>query len=152
MCIIGIDPGKSGAAAHIENGVLVNVYPFKGDIEKCREIHKIEPLVSGPPVYFIERVTASPQMGVVSAFTFGKWAEAVECSARLTEYDVHMVRPVVWQNAIGIYSQGDKGKLYAYAKKLFPRQYEQKMFNKETSDAVLIAFYGWRYMANEGVK
>ena len=143
MYIIGIDPGKTGAAAHIKDGVLLDVRPFKGEIDNCR-------LVGIPPyepvTYFIERVTASPQMGVVSAFTFGRWAEAVECSALMSGFPVHLIRPQVWQNAIGVFSGGDKNRLYRYAKKIFPRQYEMKMFNQATADAVLIAFYGWRYM------
>lgn len=147
MYIIGIDPGKLGAAAYIENGVLKKVLPFKGDITKCRKIHlEIPP---GPRHYFIETVTASPNMGVVSAFTFGKWAEAVECTARLAPGDVHTVRPVVWQNAIGVYAQGDKNILFEKAKEVFKLEYDLKLFNKATSDAVLIAYYGWRYMVNQ---
>lgn len=142
MHIIGIDPGKSGAAACISNGELKWVKPFNGDIENCRRIGYSD------CVYFIERVTASPNMGVVSAFTFGKWAEAVECAAILSGSRVHMIRPVVWQNAIGVYSAGDKNKLYDHAKKLYPEQYKARMFNKDTSDSVLIAFYGWRYLAH----
>ena len=140
MLVMGIDPGKSGAVACIRDGDLKWVLPFKGDIEVCRRIGYSN------SIYFIERVTASPQMGVVSAFTFGKWAEAVECAARLASDNVHMVRPQVWQNAIGVWAAGDKNKLYAHAVKLFPEQYANRMFNKDTSDSVLIAYYGWRYM------
>ncbi len=139
MHIIGVDPGKSGAAARLIDGKLIEVLPFKGEIKRCREINK-----GIPDIYFIERVTASPQMGVVSAFTFGKWAEVVETTAILTGKPVHMIRPQVWQNAIGVFAQGNKNILYDKAKELFPKAYEEKVFNKETSDAVLIAWYGWR--------
>ncbi len=149
MRIIGIDPGKAGAAVVIVAGDIVRVIPFRGDIELCRLIgHETN---DPRPVFFIERVTASPNMGVVSAFTFGRWAEAPECAARLSGCEVHIVRPMVWQNTIGIFSGGDKGKLYEHAKKLYPNAYRLKMFNKTTSDAVLIAHYGWRYTINKGV-
>jgi len=147
MYIIGIDPGKTGAAAHIKDGTLVGVHPFKGDIQQCRMVGMNYHI--NLPHYFIEKVTASPNMGVVGAFTFGQWAEAVECTALLTNCPVHMIRPVTWQNAIGVYSAGDKGKLYSHAKKLFPMEYKLRMFCKNTSDAVLIAYYGWRYMENQ---
>ena len=147
MMIIGVDPGKTGAAATIVDGELTAIWPFNGDIEICRSIGR--EARNYQPTYFIERVTASPHMGVVGAFTFGRWAEAVECTARLTECEVHMVRPVVWQNTIGVFSAGDKAKLYDHAKNLFPVAFELKMFNKATSDAVLIAYYGWRYMINK---
>ena len=147
MYIIGVDPGKSGAAVHIQDGKIIGVHPFNGDITQCRLIAANAYIYT--PVYFIEQVTASPNMGVVSAFTFGKWAEAVETTAHLTNCEVHMVRPVVWQNAIGVFSAGDKSVLYEHAKKLYPEDYEKKKFNKATSDAVLIAHYGWRYMENQ---
>lgn len=143
MCSIGIDPGKSGAAACICDGLLKWVAPFKGDIKNCRKIKYSK------VIYFIERVTASPNMGVVSAFTFGKWAEAVESTAYHSGSAYHMVRPQVWQNAIGVFSGGDKKKLYEHAQRLFPAEYAAKMFNKESSDAVLIAYYGWRFMVNQ---
>ena len=146
MYIIGVDPGKSGAAAHIVDGKLTRVVSFNGEIENCRMI------ASGSyaytPTYFIERVTASPNMGVVSAFTFGRWFEAVFCTATLSRCAVHLVRPTIWQNAIGVFSGGDKSVLYNYAKKLYPTEFGAKVFNKATSDAVLIAHYGWRYMVN----
>lgn len=148
MYIIGIDPGKSGARATIIDGVLRSVVPFEKDILNCRTIGNIPSLTTC--TIFIERVTASPNMGVVSAFTFGKWAEALETTAHLSSFEYHMVRPQVWQNAIGVFSAGDKKKLYKHARKLFPIQYAAKMFNKSSSDAVLIAYYGWRYMVNQG--
>jgi len=145
--IIGIDPGKTGGTAHIENGELVGVVPFKGDIMVCREVGRHAHLRNAH--FFIEKVTASPQMGVVSAFTFGRWAEAVECTALLSGLPVHMVRPQVWQSAIGVFSDGDKKALYAHAMRLYPAQHKLKMFNATTCDAVLIAHYGWRYMENQ---
>lgn len=146
MFIIGIDPGKSGAAAYIHDGKLVGMHPFKGDIAECRRIQANHHFKDSEAVYFIEQVTASPQQGTVSAFTFGKWAEAVETTARLTGHKVIMVRPQVWQNAIGIFSAGDKNIIYERAKKLFPNEYNTGMFHKATSDSVMIAYYGYRYM------
>ena len=145
MYIIGVDPGKTGAAAYLSpRGVLMGIYAFKGDITRCREM-KAYPSAN-PATFFIERVTASPNQGVTSAFTFGQWAEAVESAAIHSGSPIHMVRPIVWQNAIGVFSGGDKKKLYDHAIKLYPNEYKQKIFNQATSDAVLIAYYGWRYL------
>ena len=90
MFIIGIDPGKSGAAAFIEDGQLTVVRKFDSNIDRCRNLASCS-----PDAFFIERVTASPQMGVVSAFTFGKWAESVECAAVVSGAPLYMVRPQV---------------------------------------------------------
>jgi len=146
MHIIGVDPGKTGGAAHIIDGDLAGVQPFDGDIMQCR---LIAASAASNPTFFIERVTASPQMGVVGAFTFGRWAEAVETTAILSGCKVHFARPVVWQNSIGVFAAGDKARLYAHAKALYPHQHKRKMFNRDTADAVLIAYYGWRYMENQ---
>ncbi len=145
--IVGIDPGKSGAIAVICFGILTEVIPFKKDINKCRGCIAPDNFC-GLTTYFVEKVTASPQMGVVSAFTFGRWAEAIETSLWHAKVDYHMVRPQKWQMGIGCYSGGDKQKLYEHAQKLFPEQYKNKMFNKSSADAVLIAYYGYRFMAN----
>ena len=147
MYVIGVDPGKNGAAAYIDNGMLMGVLPFNGDINQCRRIGV--GAENKHATYFIERVSASPHMGVVSAFTFGKWAEAVECTARLPGRDVPMIKPAVWQHAVGIFSQGTKKALYAHAKGLYPQEHINKMFNLASADAVLIAYYGWRYMENQ---
>lgn len=148
MYIIGVDPGKTGGAAFLYRGHLMSVLPFKGNIIHCRYYITSYGPEAEKPIIFIEQVTASPQMGVVSAFTFGKWVEAVETAASISNLEYHMIRPQIWQNTIGVFSGGDKKILYNHAKKLFPKEYEKKMFNKETSDAVLIAYYGWRYMEN----
>jgi len=140
MRVIGIDPGKSGAAAEIADGKLMSVYPFKKDLDRCRNVRFMRGM------FFIEKVTSSPQMGVVSSFTFGRYAEAVETSARNSCFPVQMVRPQVWQNAIGCVSGGDKQKLYEFAQKLFPVEWKKKVFNKESADAVLIAYYGYLSM------
>lgn len=141
--VIGVDPGKTGGYAIVgKDNTLLDVVPFKKDITQCRNIFGHRYMADYE--VFIEKVTASPQMGVVSAFTFGRWAEVVETAARLTGVPVTMVRPQVWQSAIGCFSKGDKNKLYDFAKNLYPEEYKRKMFNKSTADAVLIAHYGWQ--------
>ena len=150
MYVIGIDPGKTGAAAHINEGMLIKVVPFEKDITRCRGAISTDDFRK--PIVFIEMVTASPNMGVVGAFTFGRWAEVVETTAILLGAEVHKVRPQVWQNAIGLYAAGDKKKLYTHAQRLYSAEYKLKMFNKASSDAVLIAHYGWRYMENKNEK
>ena len=148
--VIGVDPGKTGGAAYIRDGILKEVRAFKGEIQNCRTIsHNTYPYL---PEYFIEKVDSSPNQGRTSAFTFGKWAESVECAAFLSvgKDQVHMIRPAIWQNAIGVFSGGDKEKLYKHAQKLYPAEYKAKMFIKSTCDAVLIAYYGWRYMVHKG--
>jgi hypothetical protein len=140
--VIGVDPGKNGAVAYISDGKLIDVVPFKKDIMNCRNY--TQRVRSAEWTIFIEKVHASPQMGVISAFTFGKYAEAVETAAHLSNARYHIVKPATWQGAIGCFAKGDKGTLLSHAKQLFPQMYKEKMFNRSSADAVLIAYYGWK--------
>ena len=140
MIVVGIDPGKNGALAVIDGRDLIRIIPFKGDIGLCR----LAPYEVHADHIFLERVTASPQQGVVSAFTFGKYSEAVESASLLNRSCplVHAVRPSAWQGALGCLTGGDKQITYDFAKSRFPKEYEKKLFNKESADAVCIAWYG----------
>lgn len=140
ISVIGVDPGKNGAWAMVKDGDLCEVRKFKKKIEPCRTI----PFDLADFVC-IEKVHSSPQQGVVSAFTFGKYAEAVETAAFLAKPDYLMVRPNDWQATLGCQTKGNKTISFNFAKKLFRGQYEMKMFDRESADAVLIALYGYKY-------
>ncbi len=142
MKVIGIDPGKNGAFAVIENGVLCSVFAFTKHERSAiaRAIYQQK-----PEIFFIEKVNASPQQGVVSAFSFGRNAECVECAATLTEIPVKLVKPVEWQSAVGKLSGGDKKTLLQRAKELHPEGVGSKMITRDTADAVLIAHYGYKW-------
>ena len=107
---IGVDPGKHGAYAVVRDGILLRVVSFEEDIKICRTLaYQFADLI------VVERVTASPQQGVVSAFTFGRYAEAAETAAQVNCYvrpgQVHLVRPIEWQSALGCLS-GEIGRAH----------------------------------------
>ncbi len=93
----GIDPGKNGGIAIICNN-RVYAYPIPDtdlDLWRIFEAHK-----SGDNRAVIEYVRSSPQMGVTSAFTFGrnfgKW-EGFLTAALIPFEDI---RPQVWQKGL----------------------------------------------------
>ena len=146
--IIGIDPGKHGAIAKICPGLVmgirrIEIHSLPEDINKSRKFIReaFLPITFGPSI-FVEEVHASPQMGVVSAFSFGRRYEQILSVIETLGGEVNTVRPQHWQNAIGVLSGGDKGKLYDRAKKLFPTI----TFKRNEADALLIAYYGWKTM------
>jgi crossover junction endodeoxyribonuclease RuvC len=138
--IIGIDPGKSGALAVL--GWLDTPYisPFKDKAPgKIMEVLKHLSAFQGvETTVYLEQVRSSPQQGVVSAFTFGRGYGFLEGVVMGLGLPIVQVRPSEWQGALGCMSGGDKGKLAAYARKLYP---SVKITN-DTADAVLIAHYG----------
>lgn len=94
----------------------------------------------------MEKVHASPQQGVVSAFTFGEWFGALSQAVRQTEAKSMLIKPSEWQAALGIQSRGDKRVLTEQAKSMFPVLFSQKMFDRDSADAVLIAVYTYNFL------
>lgn len=145
--VIGIDPGKYGAISLMRNGALLQVL----SLEDTRPDHlprifsELRDLCGGQQfgTVYIENVHASPQMGVTSAFTFGKGFGALLGAAyAYFTASVILVPPATWQAALGCMSQGDKSKLFEFAKKSYPIEFKNGAFKKDQADSVLIALYG----------
>ena len=89
---------------------------------------------------YIEKVGATPQMGVVSAFTFGRsygWLLGVLDALRIP---YEFVTPQKWQKAMGCLTGGDKNVSKAAAQRLWP----SLKITHANADALLIAEYGRR--------
>lgn len=135
---IGIDPGKSGAIAVIENGVAV-------DHIKCSETdhdlsHFLRNYSQGDCHATIEKVSAMPRQGVASTFKFGRSFGFLEglLVAHLIPYE--LVTPQKWQTFMKCRSGGDKNMTKAASQRLWP---DIKMTHA-IADAYLIAEYGRR--------
>jgi crossover junction endodeoxyribonuclease RuvC len=147
--IIGIDPGKSGGIAWITNGkpcvekmpdTVQDVWELIQDI-----IHSGEPAdrlskVCGGMKAYIEQVHSSPQMGVVSAFTFGNGFGHIEMALTAAGIPFERIRPAAWQKAMGCMTKGDKNISKRKAQELFPSM----TVTHASADALLIAEYGRR--------
>jgi len=87
---------------------------------------------------YIEQVSSSPQMGVVSAFTFGNGFGHLEMALTAAGIPFTRVRPQVWQKELGCLTKGDKNITKRKAQELFP----SLKVNHATADSLLIATYG----------
>jgi len=87
---------------------------------------------------YIEQVSSSPQMGVVSAFSFGRGYGNLEMALTAAGIPFERVRPQVWQKAMGCMTKGDKNISKQRSQELFP---DKKVIHA-TADALLIALYG----------
>jgi crossover junction endodeoxyribonuclease RuvC len=138
MIYIGIDPGKSGGIASI-NGVTGHAATIKltetpADVADWLACEKSYP---GPIVARIEKVSSSPQMGVTSAFTFGRsfgWLLGVLDVLRIP---YEFVTPQKWQKHMGCLTGGDKNVSKAAAQRLWPNL----KITHANADALLIAEY-----------
>jgi len=142
--ILGIDPGKNGAIAWICDGkacvekmpdTLQDLWELLNDI--------MSSCVSAGTDWrdskaYLEQVSSSPQMGVVSAFSFGNGFGHLEMALTAAGIPFTRVRPQVWQKALGCLTKGDKNVTKRKAQELFP----SIKATHATADALLIAQYG----------
>ena len=141
---IGIDPGKSGGIAVIDDNHI--------EVKKCpdsvQDMAFLFALIlqETPPLHvlvMIEKVWARPHDGRTSVFTFagnyGQWQRII------ASHDItpHYVAPQVWMREIGcpkkLKKQVRKNYLKALAKERFPDL--SRKLTLATSDAMMIADY-----------
>lgn len=144
MIFLGIDPGKSGAIAAIwDDGQVFKQQQKLDATEKdIASFLLMFDLTKAKAV--IEKVSSSPQMGVVSSFTFGRSYGFL--LGILTAYEVPFVEvtPQKWQRSMGCLTKSDKNVSKRKAQQLWPHL----KITHATADALLIAEYGrkvvWR--------
>lgn len=152
MLYSGIDVGNNGAFVILDvEGEVVKVHkvmrvPKDDDSHKkwydwfqswATEMQKVDCVT-------IEKVRSSPQMGVVSAFTFGwqsGFASAIMCAAR-PEVPRYEVVPQEWKAAFNLIL-ADKTKSVDKAKSLIAGIDNHLKYKKDhdIADAALIALY-----------
>lgn len=142
--IIGVDPGANGGIAWITDGkACVEKMPdtLQDLWELLCDIHTNMWQEKQPPIKaYIEQVASSPQMGVVSAFSFGRGYGNLEMALTAAGIPFERVRPQVWQKALNCLTGGSKNITKARAQELFPNI----KCTHSVSDALLIAEYGRR--------
>jgi hypothetical protein len=140
--VLGVDPGANGGIAWITDGkacvekmpdTLQDLWELICDIHPNRLCEKQPPIKA-----YIEQVSSSPQMGVVSAFSFGRGYGNLEMALTAAAIPFERVRPQVWQEALGCMTKGDKNVSKRKAQELFP----DRKITHATADALLIAHYG----------
>ena len=141
---IGVDPGANGAIAWIDERGKSCVEKMPDTLQDLWELvcditNFPRSTIDGRKYKaYIEQVSSSPQMGVVSAFSFGRGYGNLEMALTAAGIPFERVRPQVWQKAMGCMTKGNKNISKAKAQELFP----DKKIIHATADALLIALYG----------
>ena len=139
--IVGVDPGANGGIAWITDGkACVEKMPDTlQDLWELVVSISLEAGTGGMGIRaYLEAVSSSPQMGVVSAFSFGRGYGNLEMALTAAGIPFERVRPQVWQKALGCMTKGDKNVSKRKAQELFP----DRKITHATADALLIAHYG----------
>ena len=140
---IGVDPGANGGIAWITDGkACVEKMPDTlQDLWELVVSISLEAGTGGMGIRaYLEAVSSSPQMGVVSAFSFGRGYGNLEMALTAAGIPFERVRPQVWQKALGCMTKGNKNVSKRRAQELFP----DRKITHATADALLIAHYGTR--------
>ena len=139
---IGIDVGASGAIAWIDERGKSCVEKMPDTLQDLWELVVSISLNAGTGGLgvraYLEAVSSSPQMGVVSSFSFGRGYGNLEMALTAAGIPFERVRPQVWQKAMGCMTKGNKNISKQKAQELFP---DKKVIHA-TADALLIALYG----------
>ena len=125
--ILGADPGNHGALAflHPEDSLIRIVDMPVFEFETTRKRVKIDPYtivreMEAQPLaaFYVEEVAASPQMGTVSAFSFGEGYGLLKGVAAANHIPITPVKPKDWKRQMRV--PADKRAAVQRASQLFP--------------------------------
>jgi hypothetical protein len=126
-CIVGCDPGNKGALAFLdpENNRMRIIDMPTFEFETTRKRVKVDPysivnemgaqLIAN---FYLEEVHASPQMGTVSAFSFGEGKGILLGAAAALGIPTTQVKPQQWKKQMRV--PADKRAAVQRASQLFP--------------------------------
>jgi len=153
MRVLGIDPGKFGGLAIVEDGHLKYVGPMPLTKEMVLDSVKLREIIlnHNPDVVFIEKAQAMPRQGVVSMFNYGKGYGFLLGFLDALMYEVKTVTPRTWQGffykRVPVQGKTPKERALCMANKLYTgftwlKSSRSKKPHDGMVDAALIATYG----------
>ena len=146
--VIGIDPGKHGALGLISMDRSVG-YAEVLDLAQLDQVVKaIRSLNSETTLAVIEKVSASPRMGVTSAFHFGESFGVVQGIMIGLGFDTILSPPRNWKREMGLSSE--KEASLSLARKVFPTMSERLKRKGDADRAEALLLAEWIRLSAEG--
>lgn len=146
--IVGIDPGINGAIACIDTeDWTISIFdmprePGRGDKNAVSPtgVAVLMKHLAADYVY-VEDVWSSPQMGVTSAFNFGRGLGIV-LGASASSAILTLVKPTEWKARTG--TPKDKNQARRRAQQLFPCAFDlfKRVKDDGRAEAAILCFYG----------
>lgn len=147
--ILGVDPGKSGALALIdEDGVLVDVHDMPDATGAALGAHLRDLLADHSPhiiaAAWVELVGSRPGQGVASTFKFGANWGAILGALGALEVPVELRTPAQWKKAMRV--TADKASSRQRAAEHWPSDAGRfaRVKDDGRAEACLLAEYGRR--------
>ena len=163
--ILGIDPGFAGALAWYDPAAkrLIAAVPMplkapsaispgerqRAEIDPSR-LATIIQRAGVPRIAVVEKVSASPQMGVTSAFRFGEGHGVILGVLAALGVTVRPAYPSVWKSGLGLSS--NKKDSLKLAVELFPEwstTFTRDARSADLSEAALLAYFGVRFLPTD---
>ncbi len=145
ICIMGIDPGVSGAIAfyftdHPSTVSAEDVPVVDGQIDGATLAARVE--IMRPDMAIIERVGSMPGQGVASTFKFGAAYGIAQGVIAALKIPVHFVTPGKWKKHYGLSAEKEDAR--GRALQLWPARSELFARKKDhgRAEAALIARFG----------
>jgi crossover junction endodeoxyribonuclease RuvC len=145
LCIVGIDPGLSGAIAfyfpEAPDRVLAEDIPVAAGMVECATLAaRIRQFA--PAATIVERAASMPKQGVSSTFKFGTAYGAIIGIVAVLGIRTVLVTPQIWKKHFRL--DRDKEKSRALALRTFAKTPEFFARKKDhwRSEAALLALYG----------
>jgi hypothetical protein len=153
LCVMGIDPGLSGAIAWYfpDDPHLITAEDMPvvdKNIDPAALARRVKQM--NPDVAIIELVGAMPKQGLSSTFKFGCGYGMVQGVVAACGVPVALVTPAKWKRHYGLSS--DKEQSRAAAIKLWPQldRFERKK-DADRAEAALLAKYGAEVILRQAV-
>jgi Holliday junction resolvasome RuvABC endonuclease subunit len=152
-CIMGVDPGVSGAVAFLfpddMDLVAIDLPVVDGQVNSVALAMAIFGM--SPTMAVVEKVHSMPKQGVASTFKFGVAYGTILGIVSALKIPLHLVRPQQWKKEFGL--GPDKEQARAMAIRLWP---DEDRFAKKKdhgkAEAALIARYGLQILLKERSK
>ena len=123
-CVLGIDPGLTGALAfffpsHPDRVSVHDMPVVDGEVSVSALIATIKQMA--PDMALVELVGPMPTDGAVQAFRFGAAYSAAKAAVTACQVQMHLVTPAKWKRSLNL-GGGKEGKEAArgLATRLFP--------------------------------
>ncbi len=156
-CILGVDPGLDGGLAlirrfyrghqYVESCEVFSMPTWTALVRRTRrryfDSYQFSKLINSLDLpgtqrhVAVEAVHASPQMGVSSAFSFGRTYGGTLGVLAAAGFTIHDIEPTVWKRKFGL--SASKVEAISKAKEIFPHT---DFRNKDgLAEAALIGYY-----------
>jgi crossover junction endodeoxyribonuclease RuvC len=153
-CVIGIDPGQSGAIALYwprEVRVEIHDMPMVANSQNGKpELDYgavIDLLREDGAVAWLEQVASRPGQGVSSVFRFGMMFGGLQACAAAAKTPLRLVTPGKWKKALGLCAEKGAARQLAMQRLPHVADHFRRVKDDGRAEAALIALYGAGYRA-----